>query len=136
MRCTMTCKFIMGHHHELYSRRMFAQLQAVCGEVLQTMSLGMCLLSSLLHIVEKHYAVSTICKCTGPAGVQLAPPVQSPTQAVPTTQALASAVIITSDSQVSPAGKAAPEQQPVQPAPPLKSVESIDLTAESDGEAT
>ncbi len=52
------------------------------------------------------------------------------------TQALASAAVITSDSQVSPAGEAAPKQQPVQPAPPVKSVESIDLTAESDGEAT
>ncbi|KAL0033469.1 hypothetical protein WJX77_010766 [Trebouxia sp. C0004] len=68
-------------------------------------------------------------------GVQLAPPVQSPSQAVPTTQALASAAVTTFDSQVSLAGEAAPEQQPVQPVPPLKSVESIDLTAESDGEA-
>ncbi|KAL0051035.1 hypothetical protein WJX82_000961 [Trebouxia sp. C0006] len=69
-------------------------------------------------------------------GVQLAPPVQSPVQAVPATKALANAAVITSDSQASPVGQAAPKQQPVQPAPPLKSVESIDLTAESDGEAT
>ena len=51
------------------------------------------------------------------------------------TQALASAAVITSDSQVSLAGEAAPKQQPVQPAP-RSAVESIDLTAESDGEAT
>lgn len=44
---------------------MFAQLQAVCGEVLQTMSLGMCLLSSLLHIVEKHYAVQQYANAQG-----------------------------------------------------------------------
>jgi len=55
----------MGHHHELYSRRMFAQLQAVCGVVLQTMSLCMCLLSSLLHIVEKHYAVQQYANAQG-----------------------------------------------------------------------
>ena len=70
-----------------------------------------------------------------PAGVQLAPPVQSPVQAVPTTQALASAAVTTSDSQVYTVGETASKQQPVQPAAPFKSVESIDLTAESDGEA-
>jgi len=75
-------------------------------------------------------------ECIEPAGVQLAPPVQSPVQAVPATKAPANAAVITSDSQASPVGQAAPKQQPVQPAPPVKSVESIDLTAESDGEAT
>ena len=40
------------------------------------------------------------------------------------------------DSLVSSPGKAAPEQQPVQSAAMLNPVESIDLTAESDGEAT
>ncbi len=45
--------------------RMLMHLQAICGMVLQTMSLGMCLLSSILHTAENRHAFQQYANAQG-----------------------------------------------------------------------